>query len=203
MISPTSETLYLIDGHALAYRTYFALTGSGFSGTSRSGEPTSAVFGFTSTLIKSITDIQPSHIAVAFDLPGPTIRSEIYPDYKAQRPPMPDELRQQLSRIREVVEKFGISIYESPGYEADDVLGTLAQQADAHGMHTTILSLKDWRSCLHWLATAPWIYLAREGLACAPPRSCWTITVILNQYWRRVGRFQGVEVERFRMRKKP
>ncbi|MCL0043336.1 DNA polymerase I, partial [Dehalococcoidia bacterium] len=119
MTATQRDRLLLIDGHALIYRAFHGMNSA--LTVSKTGETVSAVFGFTNTLLKSIADLEPSHIAVAFDLPGPTIRSELYPDYKAHRPPMPDELRQQISRIRQVVENFGISIYESAGYEADDV----------------------------------------------------------------------------------
>ena len=122
MISPTSETLYLIDGHALAYRTYFALTGSGFSGTSRSGEPTAAVFGFTSVLLRLIEKESPDYLAVSFDV-GKTFRDEIFPEYKATREKMPDDLRPQIKRIQEVVAAFNIPVFVKEGYEADDVLG--------------------------------------------------------------------------------
>lgn len=161
MTATQSARLLLIDGHALIYRAFHGMNSA--LTVSKTGETVSAVFGFTNTLLKSITDLEPSHIAVAFDLPGPTIRSELYPDYKAHRPPMPDELRQQISRIRQVVENFGISIYESAGYEADDVLGTLARQADAHGMHTTILSLDSDLFQLVNSSTHVLVYQGRQG----------------------------------------
>ena len=116
MAAPAQPTLYLVDGHALAYRTYFALTSSGFSGTTRSGEPTAGVYGFTSVLLRLLEQEQPDYIAVSFDL-GKTFRDELFPDYKVTRDKMPDDLRTQLERIREVVLAFDIPIFEmDPGH---------------------------------------------------------------------------------------
>ena len=108
-----SQTLFLIDGHALAYRTYFALTTSGFQGTSSYGEPTAAVFGFTSVLLRLLEKEQPDYLAVSFDV-GKTFRDEMFPDYKATREKMPDDLRPQIKRIQEVVDSFNIPIFVKP-----------------------------------------------------------------------------------------
>ncbi len=119
--------LILIDGHALAYRAFFALPIEGF--TTKEGEPTNATYGFTRTLLDLILgDDPPEYLAVSFDV-GATFRDELFAEYKGTREKMPDELRLQIERIREVVAALNIPILELPGYEADDVLGTIAQQA--------------------------------------------------------------------------
>ncbi len=128
--------MVLIDGHALAYRAYHALPDD--LKTSR-GELTNAVYGFTSMLLNVLRDEDPTHIAVTFDK-GPTFRHEIYSEYKAHRAKMPDELRSQMDRVREVVETLDIPIYEEEGYEADDLLGTLTQQAEEEAIETLIVT---------------------------------------------------------------
>jgi len=130
------KKMVLIDGHALAYRAYHALPDD--LKTSR-GELTNAVYGFTSMLLNVLRDEDPTHIAVTFDK-GPTFRHEIYSEYKAHRAKMPDELRSQMDRVREVVETLDIPIYEEEGYEADDLLGTLTQQAEDEAIETLIVT---------------------------------------------------------------
>ncbi len=130
--------LLLIDGHALLYRAYHATSDTTMT-TSR-GEPTNAIFGFAGVLLKVLQTEAPTHAAVAFDLPIPTFRHEHYAEYKAHRPPMAESLVVQAERVREMVRVFGFPIYEVPGFEADDVLGTLACQAAAQGVETVILS---------------------------------------------------------------
>jgi DNA polymerase-1 len=132
--------LYLIDGHALAYRTYFALT-SGSSGgfQTRAGEPTAGVFGFTSVLLRLLEQEQPQYLAVAFDT-GRTFRDDLFSEYKGTRAKMPDELRSQIERIRELVDAFNIPRLEVEGYEADDVLGSVARQAVKRGLGVKIIT---------------------------------------------------------------
>ena len=133
-------TLYLIDGHALAYRTYFALTrGSPAGFTTSKGEPTAGVFGFTSVLLKLIEQEQPDYLAVAFDI-GRTFRDDIYPEYKATREKMPDDLRSQIERCRELVDTFNLPRLEMEGYEADDVLGSVARAAVEGGLGVKIIT---------------------------------------------------------------
>jgi DNA polymerase-1 len=132
-----APTLVLVDGHALVHRAFHAIPPSFM--TSR-GEPTNAVYGFTSTLLKVLADLRPEYCAVAFDLAAPTFRHLASADYKATRPRMSDDLRGQFRRVREVVQAFGIPIYEHEGYEADDVLGCLARQAEAQGVDTVIVT---------------------------------------------------------------
>ncbi len=132
--------LYLIDGHALAYRTYFALTsGSGSGFQTRSGEPTAGIFGFTSVLLRLLEQEHPEYLAVAFDT-GRTFRDDLFPDYKGTRAKMPDELRQQIERIRQLVDAFNIPRLEVEGYEADDVLGSVARQAVELGLGVKIIT---------------------------------------------------------------
>ena len=133
--------LFLIDGHALAYRTYFALTGVGDASRwmTKAGEPTAGTYGFTSVLLSLLEQEAPEYLAVSFDT-GKTFRDDLYPEYKATRDKMPDDLRLQIERIREVVATFGIPILEAEGYEADDVLGTVAKQATQEDVTVIILT---------------------------------------------------------------
>jgi DNA polymerase I len=128
--------LLLIDGHSLAFRAYHALP-AGMA--TRSGEPTNATFGFSSMLLNTLREQQPDYVAVAFDV-GKTFRHQEFPDYKGTRERMPDDLRQQVQRIQEVVQALNIPIFTRDGYEADDVLGTLARQAEAQGVETMIVT---------------------------------------------------------------
>ncbi|GCE13239.1 DNA polymerase I [Tengunoibacter tsumagoiensis] len=126
----TKETkrkrLILIDGHAIIHRAFHAVPEDL---STSAGEPVNATFGFTSMLMKALLEEKPDYIAVTFDRPSPTFRHTAYAPYKAHRPALPDNLRSQFARIREVVHSFGIQIYEKDGFEADDVLGTLSVQA--------------------------------------------------------------------------
>ncbi|MEK6255785.1 MAG: hypothetical protein N2C13_00530 [Chloroflexota bacterium] len=136
------NTLYLIDGHALAYRTYFALTGVG-GDVSRwmtsAGEPTAGVYGFTSVLLRILEQERPDYLAVAFDV-GKTFRDDMFPDYKATREKMPDDLRVQIERIRELVDTFNIPRLEMDGYEADDVLGSISKKIAGQGIGVKIIT---------------------------------------------------------------
>lgn len=131
------KTLVLIDGHAIIHRAFHAVPED--LATSK-GEVVNATFGFTSILIKALTEIKPDYIAVAFDRPAPTFRHHEFVEYKAHRPTLPDIMRPQFGRIREIVEAFGIPIYEKDGFEADDVLGTLSVQATQQGVDTIIFT---------------------------------------------------------------
>ena len=119
-------TLYLIDGSAYIYRAFFALPALNNS----KGLQTNAVYGFTTTLLKIIREHKPDGLAVAFDEKGPTLRHEEFKDYKAQRPPMPDGMKEQIPYIHRVVEALNIPAAIQAGYEADDLIGTLARQAE-------------------------------------------------------------------------
>ncbi len=136
MADVARETLLLVDGHNLVYRAFHAMPALSNS----RGEMTNAAYGFTSMLFKALNDTTPTYAIAAFDPPGPTFRHEKFPAYKAQRLRAPDELRAQFPWAREVVEALGIPIVEIPTFEADDVIGTLAQQAEAAGLDVIILT---------------------------------------------------------------
>ncbi len=129
--------LYLIDGHAVAYRQFHALPEQAFS--TKSGEVTNAVYGFTRILIDILLDKKPKYLAVSFDA-GMSGRDEVYGEYKATREKMPDSLEQQLTRIVEVVQAFNIPIMQLDGYEADDVLGTITRQAEEQDIDVLIIT---------------------------------------------------------------
>ena len=123
------KILYLLDGHAIAYRAYFALTSGGSTRwATSSGEPTAGIYGFASMLLKLLEQEEPDYLAVSFDT-GKTFRHEMYPEYKGTRAKMPDDLRAQIERIREMVDCFNIPRIEVENYEADDVIGSLATWA--------------------------------------------------------------------------
>ena len=128
--------LLLIDGHSLAYRAFYALPEEM---RTASGQVTNAVYGFTSMLINLLRDHRPERVAVAFDLPGGTFRNERLDSYKANRSAPPEIFREQLGLLRQVLATLGVRSVEAPGFEADDVLATLAAEADGAGVWT-------WRS---------------------------------------------------------
>jgi DNA polymerase-1 len=129
--------LVLVDGHALAYRAFFALRESGLR--SSRGEPTYAVFGFAQILLTALADYRPDYAAVAFDV-GRTFRDDLYAEYKAGRAETPEEFYPQFERMKQLVQALNIPIYTVEGYEADDVIGTLARQAATQGIDTIILT---------------------------------------------------------------
>jgi DNA polymerase I len=132
------DRLLLLDGNGLIYRGYFALIDQPL--TTSKGELVTAVFGFTNIVLRAIADAKPDRIAVAFDLGKPTFRHERYADYKGTRQRMPDDMRDQIPKVREVVKALGFPVYEREGFEADDVIATLTGQAEAEGLETTILT---------------------------------------------------------------
>ncbi len=136
-------TLFLLDGHALAYRTYFALTAGSSAGSDRwqtaSGEAIAGVYGFASVLMRLLEQEKPDFMAVAFDT-GRTFRDDMYPAYKATRTKMPDDLAMQIQRIRQLVDVFKMPRLEVEGYEADDVLGSVARQASQTGLGVKIIT---------------------------------------------------------------
>jgi DNA polymerase I len=136
--SSSQDRLLLLDGHSLAYRAFFALPIENFSTTT--GQPTNAVYGFTAMLINVLRDEKPTHVAVAFDRGEPTFRHEQYVEYKANRRETPEDFRSQLSLIFEVLDALGIRRLSAPGYEADDLIATLATQASAQDMDVLIVT---------------------------------------------------------------
>ncbi len=132
--------LIIIDGHALVYRSWHAISIRQHLSVSKTGENITAVFGFANTFLKAIEEWTPTHCAIAFDLPTPTFRHLKFPDYKAQRPEAPPELRPQFDRIRQMMKAFKVPIFEAEGYEADDVIGTLCRQAEEQKIEAVILT---------------------------------------------------------------
>jgi DNA polymerase-1 len=130
------ERLLLIDGHSVAYRAFFALPVENFA--TSTGQPTNAVFGFTSMLINLLRDETPTRVAVAFDVSRHSFRTEEYPDYKATRSASPPEFKGQVELIKEVLDALGIVHFEKPGYEADDIIATLATRATTAGTEVLI-----------------------------------------------------------------
>jgi DNA polymerase-1 len=129
------KKLVLVDGNAMIHRAFHAVPEDLSTSV---GEPVNATFGFVSMLMKALLEEKPDYIAMTFDRPVPTFRHEQFVAYKAHRPALPDNMRPQFGRIRQVVQSFGIPIYEKDGYEADDVIGTLAVQARQQGVDTII-----------------------------------------------------------------
>ncbi len=131
-----AQQLFLIDGSAFAYRSFFAIRGL----TDSQGRPTNAVFGFARMLAKLLRENDPDYVAVVFDAPGKTFREDLYAEYKANREATPDELVAQMPLIDQVVEAFSLPIIRIPGVEADDVMGTLAHTATAAGLETVLVT---------------------------------------------------------------
>ena len=131
-----TKRLLLIDGHSMAYRAFFALPAENF--TTASGQHTNAIYGFATMLISLLKEEKPTHIAVAFDVSRKTFRTEIFPEYKANRAKTPDEFRSQMSYLHELVDSFGITQFEREGFEADDIIATIAKQAEADGFEVAI-----------------------------------------------------------------
>jgi len=130
------KTLYLIDGSAYIYRAYHAIR----SLTNSKGLPTNAAFGFTRMLIKLIEDRAPEYVVMFFDAKGPTFRHELYQDYKANRPPMPEDLSIQIPYIKEITHGFNIPVIEMQGFEADDLIGTFRYQAENAGFFVVMVT---------------------------------------------------------------
>ena len=130
------RTLYLIDGSAYVYRAYHAIR----SLANSKGLPTNAAFGFTRMLIKLIEDRSPEYVVMFFDAKGPTFRHEIYKDYKANRPPMPEDLSIQIPYIKEITHGFNIPVIEMQGFEADDLIGTFRYQAEKAGFFVVMVT---------------------------------------------------------------
>jgi len=130
------KTIYLIDGTAYIYRAYHAIRGLSNS----RGLPTNAIFGFTRMLMKLMEDRSPQYVAMFFDAKGPTFRHEMYKDYKANRPPMPEDMVVQLPYIKEVTAAFNLPTIEMSGFEADDLIGTVARLAEKEGYSVVIVT---------------------------------------------------------------
>jgi len=131
-----TKTVYLIDGTAYIYRAYHAIRGLADS----EGFPTNAIFGYTKMLLKLIETKAPEYIAMFFDAKGPTFRHEMYKDYKANRPPRPDDLVVQLPYIKKMTDAFNITVFEKSGFEADDLIGSCARQAEDAGFDVVMVT---------------------------------------------------------------
>lgn len=152
----------LIDGNALIHRGFHAIPAL----TTKTGEPTNAVYGFTMILLRAIKELKPTHIVCSFDLAGPTFRHEEYEEYKAHRVAAPDELYQQFDRVKEVVRTLNIPIYEIEGFEADDVLGTLAKHITEldHHKYEVMIATGD-LDTLQLVNKTVKVYTLRKGIA--------------------------------------
>jgi len=128
------KTLLLIDGSSYLYRAFHALPDL----RSAAGEPTGAIYGVLSMLRRLLADYKPEYAGCVFDAKGRTFRDDLYPEYKAHRPPMPDELGQQIAPLMEAIRALGLPILQIEGVEADDVIGTLARQAESAGICTVV-----------------------------------------------------------------
>lgn len=135
-MSDAAQRLYLVDGSSYIYRAYFAIR---HLSNSR-GEATNAIYGFTTMLLTLLRQEQPDHIAVIFDSKGPTFRKDLYPDYKANRAAMPDDLVPQIPIIKDMVRAFNMPALELPGYEADDIIATLARRFADQGLEITVVT---------------------------------------------------------------
>jgi len=130
--------LFLIDGSALAYRSYFAFIRRPLINSK--GENTSAPYGFTNSILKILRDENPEYIAVVFDTKAPTFRHKIYPEYKSTRAKMPEEMSDSLPRVFQVLEAMNMPVIEMDGYEADDIIGTLAKAAAKKGVKVVMVT---------------------------------------------------------------
>jgi len=156
----SQDRLLLLDGHSLAYRAFFALPIENFSTTT--GQPTNAVYGFTAMLINVLRDEKPTHVAVAFDRGEPTFRHEQWVEYKANRRETPEDFRSQLSLIFEVLDALGIRRLSAPGYEADDLIATLATQAAAEDMDVLVVTGD--RDVLQLVSDRVTVLMTRRGI---------------------------------------
>ena len=156
----TRGTLLVVDGHSLAFRAFFALPVENFS--TSSGQATNAVWGFATMLAQVIDAEKPDHLAVAFDVKGGTFRNTMLPQYKGTRDAAPEDLLSQLPLIQSMLDALGVTYIEKPGYEGDDVIGTLATMGEQAKYKTLVLSgdrdafqlVDDWVTVLYPVTTS-------------------------------------------------
>lgn len=153
------KKLILIDTHAIIHRAYHALPPL----SSPSGEPTNAVYGFTTILLRILRELKPDYIAAAFDLPGPTFRHVAYERYKAQRPETPSDLSSQFGKVREILQAFGIPIFEKPGFEADDIIGTISKKMEAKKDLETVIVTGD-LDALQLVSSSVKVFTMKKGI---------------------------------------
>ena len=130
-----SEKLVLIDGHSILNRAFFGIPDL----TNSEGLHTNAVYGFLNILFKILEEEQPNYLTVAFDVSQPTFRHKMYAEYKGTRKPMAEELREQVPLMKEMLKAMGVTIVEKGGYEADDILGTIAKRSEAEGLEVSVV----------------------------------------------------------------
>jgi DNA polymerase-1 len=159
--TPGVPRLLLLDGNSLAYRAFFALPVENFSTTT--GQPTNAVYGFTSMLINALRDEQPTHVAVAWDLPAPTFRHAQYAEYKAGRAETPSDFVGQISLIHQVCDALAVPSLSAASYEADDIIATLATQGEAAGMDVLIVTGD--RDALQLVTGQITVLMTRKGIS--------------------------------------
>ena len=135
-----AKKLYIIDGHAHIYAAYYAPMRQQLE--SPAGEPTKATYIFTKAVLGLLQRLKPDMLVVAMDSRAPTFRKKMYPEYKAHRPPMPDDLPVQIARITEILEAMNIPVFKIDGFEADDIIGTLSKKASADG-HECLICTRD------------------------------------------------------------
>lgn len=153
------KKLVIIDGNAIIHRAYHALPPL----TNRQGEPTNAVYGFSSMLLRVIADLHPAYLVVTFDTPEPTFRNKLYKEYQATRPKAEDNLVSQFAKVHKLVNDLGVTSFALPGYEADDVIGTLSKQAKNHDLETIIVTGD--RDMLQLVDEKTKIYMPVKGLS--------------------------------------
>lgn len=151
--------LVIIDAHSVLHRAYHALPPL----TTKKGEPINAVYGFVSMLLRTIQDLKPTHLIIAFDRKEPTFRKKVFADYQAHRPETDKDLSVQFAKAREVVSAFGIPIYDKAGYEADDVIGTVVKKAEKKINHVVIVTGD--RDILQLVSKQTKVYLPIRGLS--------------------------------------
>lgn len=154
------KTLLLIDGHAMIHRAYHALPDTMVS---TDGIPTNAIYGFFMMLQKVLTEFRPTHLAVCFDTPKPTFRKELFKDYQAKRPAMETTLKVQIPEIKTLLTKGGVQCLEKPGFEADDVIGTVAEKEKAD--FNQVLILTGDRDLLQLADTNVYVILPKKGVS--------------------------------------
>jgi DNA polymerase-1 len=133
---PSGEALYIVDISSFIFRAYYSVRNLSTS----SGMPTGAVFGVANMMLKLLDDYAPTHVAVAMDSRTPTFRKDLYPEYKANRPPPPDDLKVQFPLVEELIHGFDVAVLQKDGYEADDIIATIAKVAEEAGLRTVIVS---------------------------------------------------------------
>ncbi|MEE2948927.1 MAG: DNA polymerase I [Chloroflexota bacterium] len=132
--------LMIMDGHAMIHRSFRAISTQRHLTVNATGEDVTGVYGFTNVFLRALNEWNPAYCAIAFDMSAPTFRHKQFPEYKAQRESTPEELRPQFGRVKQLMEAFGVAVYELEGWEADDVIGTLAAQAEKMGLDSVILT---------------------------------------------------------------